>query len=219
MAKQIKWLVVASMAMGLVFSLFTFTLFKESRGYAQYHSQSLMNDTSHLIGSFQRKQEVLQQILQTRTLTQVQVDLIREDSYTLINYYEDYNRLAMNLDRYENKGYSIAEAAFVTEAVFNRKIAEIQETDNAKIKLDNEFLEKVEFLAAFNERCLHTLGKHVRGFVITDTSVETTEEREELSENGIKEDFWVEILNRLDREAFEKQRDLEMLVELRSKRF
>ncbi|WP_404461273.1 hypothetical protein [Sutcliffiella horikoshii] len=212
MAKPIKWLIVASIAIGLVFSLFTFTLFKESRGYAQYHSESLMNDTSSLIGSFQRKQEILQQIIQTRTLTQVQVDLIREDSYTLINYYEDYNRLAMNLDRYENKGYSIVEAAFVTEAFFNRKIAEIQGTDQAKLKLDNEFLEKVEFLEAFNERCLHTLGKYVRGFVITDTSMELTEEREELSKNGINEDFWVEILKRLDREAFEKQRDLEMLL-------
>ncbi len=214
MAKPIKWLIVASIAIGLVFSLFTFTLFKESRGYAQYHSESLMNDTSSLIGSFQRKQEVLQQILQTRTLTQVQVDLIREDSYTLINYYEDYNRLAMNLNRYENKGYSIVEAAFVTEAVFNRKIAEIQGTDQTKIKLDNEFLEKVEFLEAFNERCLHTLGKHVRGFVITDTSMELTEEREELSKNGINEDFWVEILKRLDREAFEKQSDIESLINL-----
>ncbi|WP_404469832.1 hypothetical protein [Sutcliffiella horikoshii] len=214
MAKPIKWLIVASIAIGLVFSLFTFTLFKESRGYAQYHSESLMNDTSGLIGSFQRKQEVLQQILQTRTLTQVQVDLIREDSYTLINYYEDYNRLAMNLDRYENKGYSIVETAFVTEAVFNRKIAEIQGTDQAKIKLDNEFLEKVEFLEAFNKRCLETLGKHVRGFVITDTSVEPTEEREELSKNGINEDFWVEILKRLDREAFEKQSDIESLINL-----
>ena len=214
MAKPIKWLIVASIAIGLVFSLFTFTLFKESRGYAQYHSESLMNDASGLIGSFQRKQEVLQQILQTRTLTQVQVDLIREDSYTLINYYEDYNRLAMNLDRYENKGYSIVETAFVTEAVFNRKIAEIQGTDQAKIKLDNEFLEKVEFLEAFNKRCLETLGKHVRGFVITDTSVEPTEEREELSKNGINEDFWVEILKRLDREAFEKQSDIESLINL-----
>ncbi|WP_404431478.1 hypothetical protein [Sutcliffiella horikoshii] len=214
MAKPIKWIIVASIAIGLVFSLFTFTLFKESRGYAQYHSESLMNDTSSLIGSFQRKQEILQQIIQTRTLTQVQVDLIREDSYTLINYYEDYNRLAMNLDRYENKGYSIVEAAFVTEAVFNRKIAEIQGTDQAKIKLDNEFLEKVEFLEAFNERCLHTLGKHVRGFVITDTSMELTEEREELSKNGINEDFWVEILKRLDREAFEKQSDIESLINL-----
>ncbi|WP_404350167.1 hypothetical protein LG311_04790 [Sutcliffiella horikoshii] len=214
MAKPIKWLIVASIAIGLVFSLFTFTLFKESRGYAQYHSESLMNDTSSLIGSFQRKQEILQQIIQTRTLTQVQVDLIREDSYTLINYYEDYNRLAMNLDRYENKGYSIEEAAFVTEAVFKRKIAEIQGTDQAKIKLDNEFLEKVEFLEAFNKRCLHTLGKHVRGFVITDTSMELTEEREELSKNGINEDFWVEILKRLDREAFEKQSDIESLINL-----
>lgn len=214
MAKPIKWLIVASIAIGLVFSLFTFTLFKESRGYAQYHSESLMNDTSSLIGSFQRKQEILQQIIQTRTLTQVQVDLIREDSYTLINYYEDYNRLAMNLDRYENKGYSIVEAAFVTEAVFNRKIAEIQGTDQAKIKLENEFLEKVEFLEAFNKRCLHTLGKHVRGFVITDTSMELTEEREELSKNGINEDFWVEILKRLDREAFEKQSDIESLINL-----
>lgn len=214
MAKPIKWLIVASIAIGLVFSLFTFTLFKESRGYAQYHSESLMNDTSSLIGSFQRKQEILQQIIQTRTLTQVQVDLIREDSYTLINYYEDYNSLAMNLDRYENKGYSIVEAAFVTEAVFNRKIAELQGTDQAKIKLENEFLEKVEFLEAFNKRCLHTLGKHVRGFVITDTSMELTEEREELSKNGINEDFWVEILKRLDREAFEKQSDIESLINL-----
>lgn len=212
MAKQIKWLIVGSVAIGVVFSLFTFTLFKESRGYAQYHSESLMNDTSHLIGSFQRKQDILQQIIQTRTLTQVQVDLIGEDNYTLINYYEDYNRLAMELGRYENKGYSIVEAAFVIEAVFNRKIAEIQGTDQVKIKLDNEFLEKVEFLAAFNERCLNTLGKHVRGFVITDTSVEPTEEMEELSENGINEDFWVEILKRLDREAFEKQRDMESLI-------
>ncbi|MGD7054814.1 hypothetical protein [Sutcliffiella horikoshii] len=213
MAKPIKWLIVTSIAIVLVFSLFTFTLFKESRGYTQYHSESLMNDTSRLIGSFQRKQEVLQQIIQTRTLTQTQVELISEDNYTLINYYEDYNRLAMNLDRYENKGYSIVDAAFVTEAVFNRKIAEIQGTDQVKVKLDNEFLEKVEFLEAFNERCLNTLGKHVRGFVITDTSVEPTEEREELSEKGINEDFWVEILKRLDREAFEKQRDLEMLVD------
>lgn len=212
MAKPIKWLIVTSIAIGLVLSLFTYTLFKETRGYAQYHSESLMNDTSSLIGSFQRKQEILQQIIQTMTLTQVQVDLIREDSYTLINYYEDYNRLAINLDRYENIGYSIVEAAFVTEAVFNRKIAEIQGTDQTKIKLDNEFLEKVEFLEAFYKRCLHTLGKHVRGFVITDTSVEPTEDREELSENGIKEDFWVEILKRLDREAYEKQRDLEMLL-------
>lgn len=212
MAKQRKWIIAGAIAISLVFSLFTFTLFKETRGYAQYHSESLMNDTSRLIGSFQRKQEVLQQIIQTRTLTETQVELIREDTYILINYYEDYNRLAMKLDRYENKGYSIVEAAFVTEAVFNRKIAEIQGTDQIKIKLDNEFLEKVEFLIAFNERCLKTLGKHVRGFVITDTSVETTEDREELSENGIKEDFWVEILKRLDREAFEKQRDMEMLV-------
>ncbi|ART75436.1 hypothetical protein B4U37_04980 [Sutcliffiella horikoshii] len=191
MAKQIKWLVIGLIAIVLVFSLFTFTLFKESRGYAQYHSESLMNDTSSLIGSFQRKQEVLQQIIQTRTLTQTQVDLIREDTYILINYYEDYNRLAMNLDRYENKGYSIVDAAFVTEAVFNRKIAEIQGTDQVKVKLDNEFLEKIEFLVAFNERCLNTLGKHVRGFVITDTSMETTEERVVLSVNGINEDFWV----------------------------
>ena len=42
--------------------------------------------------------------------------------------------------------------------------------------------------------------------------METTDEREELSKNGIKEEFWVEILKRLDREAFEKQRDLEMLL-------
>ncbi|MEA3319642.1 MAG: hypothetical protein U9Q88_06410 [Bacillota bacterium] len=212
MAQQIKWLVVGSIAIGVVFSLYTINLFKETRGYAQYHSQSLMNDTSRLIGSFQRKEEVLQQILQTKSLSQAQVDLIREDTYILINYYEDYNRLAMNLGRYENKGYSIVEAAFVTEAVFNRKIAEIQGTDQAKIKLDNEFLEKVEFLVAFNQRCLKTLGKHVRGFVILDTSMETTDEREELSKTGIKEDFWVEILKRLDREAFEKQRDLEMLL-------
>ncbi|WP_226683255.1 hypothetical protein [Sutcliffiella horikoshii] len=212
MAKQRKWLIAGAIAIGLVFSLFTFTLFKETRGYAQYHSESLMNDTSRLIGSFQRKQEVLQQIIQTRTLTETQVELIREDSYILINYYEDYNRLAMNLDRYENNGYSIVEAAFVTEAVFNRKIAEIQGTDQTKIKLNNEFLEKVEFLVAFNERCLKTLGKHVRGFVITDTSMETTEERDSLSRNGIKEDFWVEILKRLDREAFEKQSDMESLI-------
>ncbi|NLP50086.1 hypothetical protein [Bacillus sp. RO1] len=212
MAKQIKWLVIGSIAIGLVFSVYTINLFKETRGYAQYHSQSLMNDTSRLIGSFQRKEEVLQQILQTKTLTQAQVDLIREDTYILINYYEDYNRLAMNLDRYENKGYSIVEAAFVTESVFNRKIGEIQGTDQTKIKLDNKFLEKIEFLVAFNQRCLNTLGKHVRGFVILDTSMETTDEREELSKNGIKEEFWVEILKRLDREAFEKQRDLEMLL-------
>jgi hypothetical protein len=212
MAQQIKWLVVGSIAIGVVFSLYTINLFKETRGYAQYHSQSLMNDTSRLIGSFQKKEEVLQQILQTKSLSQAQVDLIREDTYILINYYEDYNRLAMNLGRYENKGYSIVEAAFVTEAVFNRKIAEIQGTDQAKIKLDNEFLEKVEFLVAFNQRCLKTLEKHVRGFVILDTSMETTNEREELSKTGIKEDFWVEILKRLDREAFEKQRDFEMLL-------
>lgn len=212
MAKKRKWLIVGSIAIGLVFSLFTFTLFKETRGYAQYHSESLMNDTSRLIGSYQRKQEVLQQIIQTRTLTETQVELIREDTYILINYYEDYNRLAMNLDRYENKGYTIVEAAFVTEAVFNRKIAEIQGTDQTKIKLDNEFLEKVEFLIAFNERCLNTLGKHVRGFVITDTTMETTDERDALSKNGIKEDFWVEILKRLDREAFEKQSDMESLI-------
>ncbi|KPB03703.1 hypothetical protein [Bacillus sp. CHD6a] len=212
MFKQRKLLIVGSIAIGLVLSLFTFTLLKETQGYAHYHSESLMNDTSKLIGSFQRKQEVLQQILQTRTLTETQVDLIREDIYILLNYYEDYNRLAMNLGRYENNGYTIVEGAFVTEAVFKRKIAEAQGTGQAKVKLDNEFLEKVEFLVAFNERCLNTLGKHARGFVITETSMETTEEREVLSVTGIKEDFWVEILKRLDREAFEKQRDFEMLL-------
>ncbi|QFT88008.1 hypothetical protein FIU87_05000 [Bacillus sp. THAF10] len=175
--------------------------YKINKGYAEYHSAAVRNDTSHFIASFEDNDRIFKAILNEGTLSQEQLAQVRENVYVQVRYYEDYHGLAVHLDRYQHDAYSIASAAFLTEAVFNRQQGQLE--IKTRMDVDDTFVKKVEMLVLFNSNCIKELHRRTQHLELNE---------EGSAEISITDDFWIDILRGLNRLSYEKQSDLQMLL-------
>ena len=207
MLKRKKILVAVIFVISLVFVIHYINLFLSNRGYEQYHSHRLMNDNSLLTHSLLDNQEIYKEILNTETLSKEQVERIHNNTYVIINFYEDYSNLAVLIRGFKKDGHSTTSAAFNIEAVFNNKI-----TDQEVVSLDEDFLNKVNTISNINQSWLQILSENMIGFEIHDSEYITTEARESLSQNSITKDFWVKTLDMFDNIVKEHSDQIRMLL-------
>ncbi len=212
MLKRKNIFVAALLVISLVFFIHYINLFLNNKSYEQYHSEKLMNNISTLTHSLLDNQEVYKEILNTGVLSKEQVDRIHNNTYVIINFYEDYSKLAELLHRFNRDGFSTSSASFKIEAVFNRKIAEISETDQDIVKLDDNFLVKVHTISNFNETWIEALKQNIIGFEIFGSEHRANDERESFSMTSIREDFWVKTLEMFDNKAQEYENELTILL-------
>ncbi|WP_223702172.1 hypothetical protein [Sutcliffiella deserti] len=212
MLKRKKIFVTVLLAISLIFAVHYINLTLSNKGYEEYHSNRLMNDFSTLTHSLLDNQKVYKEIISTEVLSQEQVERIYNNTYAIINFYEDYSELAVQLNRFKRDGFSTSDASFNIEAVFNRKIAEISETDQASVTLDEDFLMKVETISNLNQAWIEVLNQHMIGFEIIGSEYRTTEDRVRLSRDSITEDFWVTTLEMFNYKAQENERELKWLL-------
>lgn len=210
--KRKRIFVAILIVIALIFVIHYINLILSNKGYEQYHSHRLMNNISTLTFSLLDNQEVFKEILSTEALSKEQVERIHNNTYVVINFYEDYSELAVLLRRFKRDRFSTSSASSTIEAVFNRKIAEIYETDQESVNLDENFLNKVNTISNFNQLWIQVLSENIKGFEILDSEYTSTEDRKSLARNSITKDFWVATLDMFDNRAQEHMKELTMLL-------
>ncbi len=167
-----------------------------------------MNDTANLISSIITNIEILNEVIEQQTLTLQNRESIVSNLYTVINFTENYSNLSQNLRRYNRVGYA-TQAASTIQGMFNRRIIKV---DGENETLDEDFLLQVEYVREFYNDWLILIAEHVNGFQINENEYYPTNNIERMRKTGIKDSFWVDILEAMDSKAKENQNELIMFL-------
>lgn len=178
-----------------------FNQFFQNKTYERYLSERLMNDILHMSMSISYNQQLLDEMLESKTMSIEQADYLEKNSYSLIRRLEDYQDLARRLNRYDNSNEA-TKPYLTLISVIKNKILELDRSDINEIELNDEFLDNVRSFYEINAHYLQ---------IFEDNETRIDLSSKDLRRNGVNKRFWVDLLEELDSISLEHRIELGLL--------
>uniref|UniRef100_UPI00388E0C86 hypothetical protein n=1 Tax=Radiobacillus sp. PE A8.2 TaxID=3380349 RepID=UPI00388E0C86 len=202
----------------IVISIFGVRQYLENQRYESYLSMQIANDVSRLTSAIRVNQTIYDELLNSSSLSQEQVETLFHNNYSIVNIAQEHKNLVSQFNRSDqdldnipaNKASDIAyyfkgliwdiaerQGIYVANKTTQFPI-ELSKSESYSIK-DKE-LEKIEIIKKMNDIWLQAIANNVEG-VLVEGKMNSDIFFDTYVEKGITSHYWVNVALEMEKKT------------------